>query len=374
MTLEDRAEQGFTTDQDTDTDPTRPTEESTDGRTPDALLVDSAPAVASVVAPPAEDEVNLVHEPDLSVLDVRPAPGRPREYHFPRFGRLKLSNGLTVVHAHVPGRALLAAQLLLPDGGWTEPADQGGVTVLMGRAMPEGTRTRDANEFIEASERLGAEIHADATWEILSASVEVPKSRFGPALALLAEMVMQPAFPADEVQRLREERLNDLMQAWSDPRRRAERVFPETIYSSDTPYSRPLAGIQETIARLDRDAVVARHAQLLDPAGATLVVAGDLTGIQLEQLAEQSLGSMAATGQATTSSPIDANARPGRRVVLVDKPDAPQSELRIGHIGVARQIEDFHALSVLNSILGGTFGSRLNRVMREELGYTYGIH
>ncbi|MFL5755418.1 MAG: M16 family metallopeptidase, partial [Chloroflexota bacterium] len=233
MTLEDQAEQGFTTDQEPATDSTDPGEATTGALTPDALLGGDAPQQASVVAPPAEGAVVLVHEPDLSVLDVRPGPGRPREYHFPRFERMQLSNGLTVVHAHVPGRPLMAAQLLIPGGGWSEPADRAGVTVLTGRAMPEGTLKRDANEFVEAAERLGAEIHADSTWETLSASVEVPKSRFGQALALLAEMVAEPAFSGEEVDRLRDERLNDLMQAFSDPRRRSERVFPETIYSPE---------------------------------------------------------------------------------------------------------------------------------------------
>ncbi len=375
MTLEDRAELGFTTDQDTDSDETQAIEDSTtDGLTPDALLVEDAPHQASVVAQPAEDSVILVHEPDLSVLDVRPGPGRPREYHFPRFERIKLSNGLTVVHAHVPGRALLAAQLLLRGGGWTEPGDRAGVTVLTGRAMPEGTRKRDANAFIEAAERLGAEIHADATWETLSASVEVPKSRFGQALALLAEMVSEPAFPGEEVERLRDERLNDLMQAWSDPRRRSERVFPETIFTPQTPYSRPLGGVRESVSRLDRDAVVERHGQMLTAANATLVVAGDLTGIDLARLAEESLGGFGGGSAPSTAAPGPAVGRDGRRIVLVDKPDAPQSELRLGHIGVARHTADFHSLSVLNAILGGTFGSRLNRVIREELGYSYGIH
>lgn len=374
MTLEDRAEKGFTTDQEPGTDSTATSDEQTGALTPDALLVGEAPGQATVLAPTDVNGVVTGGQADLSVLDVRPGPGRPKEYHFPRFERLTLANGLNVVAADVPGRALLAAQLLVAGGGWSEPPDQAGVTMLTGRAMPEGTRLRDANDFIEASERLGAEIHADATWETLMASVEVPKSRFGPALALLAEMVIQPAFPGDDVERLRDERLNDLMQAWADPRRRAERVFPETIYASGTPYSRPLGGVQETVGPLDRDAVAARHAQLLDPARTTLVVAGDLSGINIEKLAQEHLGGMSAAGTATTSAPADAVAQAGRRVVLVDKPGAPQSELRIGHVGVARRTPDFHALSVLNAILGGTFGSRLNRVLREELGYTYGIH
>lgn len=373
MTLDDQAEKGFATDAGVAAADIGGTD-AHEGLTPDALVVGEAPDQASVVAAPAQEAVAPVHDPDLSVLDDRPGPGRPREYHFPRFERLTLGNGLTVVHAHVPGRALLAAQLLLPGGGFTEPADRAGITVLTGRAMPEGTRMRDANAFVEAAERLGAEIHADATWETMSVSVEVPKSRFGAALALLAEMVSEPAFPADEVERLRDERLNDLMQAWSDPRRRAERVFPETIYAPDAPYSRPLAGVRGTVARLDRDAVVERHAQLLDPSRATLVLAGDLTGIDVAKLAEETLGGLASSTGTTTSTPTEPRAGRPRRIVLVDKPGAPQSELRIGHVGVARQTEDFHALSVLNAILGGTFGSRLNRVLREELGYTYGIH
>lgn len=313
-------------------------------------------------------------EVDLSVLDTRPGPGRPREYRFPRFERFRLSNGLTVVHAHLPGRPLLAAQLLLPGGGWTESPTESGVTVLTGRAMPEGTARRDANEFIESAERLGAEIHAEATWETLAATVEVPRSRFGPALALLAEMVFEPAFPADEVERLRDERMNDLLQAWSDPRRRAERVFPETIFPADSPYRRPLAGVQATVRGHTRDAVVARHRQLLDPRTATLIIAGNLAGMPLAELAEEHLGRPVAQAVALASpAGAPAEAPRGSRLVLVDRPGAPQSEVRIGHIGAPRSTPDFHSIVVLNAILGGTFNSRLNRILREELGYTYGI-
>jgi zinc protease len=262
---------------------------------------------------------------------------------------------------------------MLPGGGWTEPAEQGGITVLTSRAMPEGTLRRDADEFIEASERLGAEIHAEATWEALTAAMEVPRSHFGAALELLSEMVFEPAFPEEEVERLRDERMNDLLQAWSDPRRRAERVFPETIFGAGSPYRRPLAGVQTTVRKLDRAAVQARHAALLDPAAATLVVAGDLGGQPLADLAEQHLGQRRATAIGASRESVADELVGGRRLVLVDKPGAPQSEIRVGHLGVARKNPDFHAIAVLNAILGGTFNSRLNQVLREEKGYTYGI-
>jgi zinc protease len=364
VTIEDPAEKGFITDQET----TESDEQATDiARDVLAPELDSATVIA------VDDDRGAA---DLSVLDSRPEPGPPRDYHFPRFERSRLSNGLTLVYANVPGRALLAAHLIMPGGGWSEPPDQAGVTVLTGRAMPEGTQRLDGNEFIEASERLGAEIHADASWESLSATMEVPRSKFGQALALMAEMAFEPAFPGEEVDRLRDERMNDLLQAWSDPRRRAERVFPETIFAQDVPYSRPLAGVQTTVRPLDRDAVVERHRQIIDPSVATLVVAGDLTGVSLEALAEEHLGHRTAGGRGSAEATAGAAlAHPaGAQIVLVDRPGAPQSEVRIGHLGVPRKTPDFHAISVLNAILGGTFNSRLNRVIREEKGYSYGIH
>jgi zinc protease len=352
---ENEPEKGFLTDQEPLSDVLEPTE--------DILAQDVA--TAAVLAPP---------EADLSILDVRPPAGVPREYHFPAFERERLANGLTVLAAHLPGRPLLAAQLVLPGGGTVEPAELAGVTALAGRALTEGTARRDALEFVEAAERLGAELHADASWEALTCSLEVPRSRFGAALALLAEMALEPRFPADEVARLRDERLNDLLQARADPRRRAERVFPETIYAPETPYSRPLGGIDATVRGLDRDAVARRHALAVKAGSATLVVAGDLSGLTLLPLVEEHFFAWSVDGGGSPA-PVQVRAHhAGPRVVLVDRPGSAQSEIRVGHIGVPRKTPDFHAIAVLNALVGGTFGSRLNRLLREELGYTYSIH
>jgi hypothetical protein len=146
-----------------------------------------------------DDATSGAARADLTYLAQRPAPGTPREYRFPAFERSVLANGMTLLSAHLPGRPLLMAQLMLDGGAGSEPADAAGVTVLAARGLTEGTEHRDAIELIEASERLGADLHADAGWETVGASVEVPRSRFGPALELLAEMVLRPAFPADEL-------------------------------------------------------------------------------------------------------------------------------------------------------------------------------
>jgi zinc protease len=318
---------------------------------------------------------------DTSWLEERPAAGDPKDYHFPRFTRARLANGLGLVTAQLPGRPLLVGHLLFhgPGAGATgEPPERAGATVLAARAMTEGTRRRDAVELIEASERLGAEIAADSGWDSFAVSVEVPRSHLTPALELLAEVALEPSFPVDEVQRLRDERLNDLLQARAEPRRRVERAFAETLYAPGSAYARPQGGSEETVPGLDRDTLAARHAALLDPSHATLVLAGDLTGIDAAGLAERTLG-----GWSATSAGPPAGAAPGQapdtrgaggRIVVVHRPGSPQSELRIGHVGVPRRVDDFHAISVLNAILGGLFGSRLNALLREQKGYTYGVH
>lgn len=315
----------------------------------------------------------------LAVLDQRPSPGRPQEYHFPSFSRTVLPNGLTLIRAHVPGRPLLQAQLVIRDasggGASGEPADRAGVTLLTARAMSDGTQQRDAVAFVDAAERLGAELGVEAGWESLVAHVEVPRARLAPALDLLAEMTLEPSFPAREVQRLRDERLNDLRQAMADPRRRVERAFPETIYAPGTPYARPLGGVEETVVDIDRDTVASRHAALAEPSAATLIVCGDLEDAAVDEAVAGALGDWRGSGRSVAAEVPPAQPHPaGPRVVVVDRPAAPQSEVRVGHVGAPRRIPDFHALTVMNTILGGLFSSRLMQLLREKKGYTYGVY
>ncbi len=205
--------------------------------------------------------------------------------------------------------------------------------------------------------------------------MDVPRSRIAPALALLAEVALQPSFPSEEVERLREERLNDLLQARAEPRRRVERAFAETVYADGAAYRRSMGGDESTVPGIARDDLVARHASLMRPSKATLLLVGDLTGIDPRRLAEDSLGHWAESGAPRpTRGVADAAATGGRRIVVVDRPGSPQSELRIGHVGVRRRNPDFHAIGVLNALLGGLFGSRLNALLREQKGYTYGVH
>jgi predicted Zn-dependent peptidase len=307
------------------------------------------------------------------VVGTRPTPGEPRPYLFPSFDRARLTNGLTLITVSVPGRPLISATLLLRNGAVDEPAAKAGSTVLAARAMTEGTERYDAIALVEASERLGASLHAETSWDGMSAGADVPAERLEPALELVAEVVGRPTFPASEVERLREERLNDILQARADPRRRVDEAFVEAIYSADSPYHRPAAGTRETIEPLG--AVDLRRAweRGMDPARMTLVVGGDLTGIDVRAIAQRLFGGWTAAAGVAAQPPIVSEpALDSRLVRIVHRPGSVQTEIRLGHRGLPRRIPDYHAVSVMSTILGGLFNSRLNRNLREEKGYTYG--
>jgi zinc protease len=308
------------------------------------------------------------------VVAERPIPGAPRAYEFPAVVTDRLSNGLTVLIADLPGRPLVSASVVIRGGAAEEPAEDAGSTVLAARAMSEGTEAYDAIQLVEAAERLGASLHADSGWDALSVSVDIPADRLSPALELVAEVLLRPTFPAPEVERLRDERLNDLLQAQADPRRRAEQAFSAAIYAPASPYHRPSGGTRDTVEGLSPEHLRRAYERALDPRRATLVVAGDLGGQQVLPLVDRLFGGWTAgIGQADPSSAVVDSAASDRRIVhVVHRPGSVQTEIRIGHRGLPRRIPDFHALSVMSAILGGLFNSRLNMKLREEKGYTYG--
>lgn len=311
---------------------------------------------------------------DLSALDVRPGLGQPRPYHFPPFERRTLANGAQLLTVDLPGRPLVSVRLILEGGASYEAAERGGVSVLAARAATEGTERYSAIELAEAAERLGAELSADAGWDSFGINLTVPGHRLEAALELLVEVLLRPTFPAREVDRLREERLADLLQARAEPRRLAELSFAAAVYPSDSPFARPAGGMEETVRELDRKAVEERYAGIRDPRLATVVVAGQLDSVDLPA----ELDRLFADWRTPLGDPVvirwpsvtDPTARTFVRII--DRPGSSQSELRIGHIGLPRRVPDYYPTIVMSAILGGLFRSRLQLKLREEKGYAYG--
>jgi zinc protease len=285
-----------------------------------------------------------------------------------------LGNGPGLIVANLPGRPLVTVRVVLEGGAASEPAARGGVSILASQALTEGTEHFSAIELVEAAERLGAELSAEAGWDSFAVVLTVPAHRLQAGLELLAEVLTRPTFPEREVDRLREERLGDLLQARADPRRLAELSFGPAIYPPDSPFVRPAAGLEGTVTGLDRDAVAERYAEIRDPRLATVIVAGDLGGIDvagaLTDLSAEWRAEGAAPHQVEWSSPSDPIEKTFIR--LIDRPGSVQSEVRIGHVGLPRRIPDFYPTIVMSAALGGLFRSRLQMKLREEKGYTYG--
>jgi predicted Zn-dependent peptidase len=192
------------------------------------------------------------------------------------------------------------------------------------------------------------------------------------ALRHFADIVRRPAFRPAEVERLRTERLDQIAQESVDPGTLAQRAFQRAVFVPDAAYARPLAGDEGSVSALSPDDIAGYYRARVESAAAALIVVGDLSGLDVASLAEQSLGRFADVARGAGTAAVLDEAGGGRRIVLVDRPGSVQSQLAIGHGGPSRRTPDYVATGTMAMVLGGVFGSRLNMKLREEKGYTYG--
>lgn len=266
---------------------------------------------------------------------------------------------------------VVTVSLIADAGAVTEPTGQEGVARLTARALLEGTRSRTGDVLTESLERLGASLDADAEWDSGALTMTVLTSRLSEAMALVAEVVLEPAFPERELERLKAERLAEILQRRAEPRGLADDMFARFLYADDSRYALPDGGSAPSVSALDRKGAVAFHAARYRPGSTTAIIVGDI-GVDD---ALRVMRSRFDTWPAERAAVVDADDRPARRtraVHLVEKADAPQSELRIGHVGIPRIHPDYFAALVMNMLLGGLFSSRINLNLREAHGYTYG--
>lgn len=242
----------------------------------------------------------------------------------------------------------------------------------MSRALSEGTDKQSAEEFAAELERCGATLDAHADHPGVRVSLEVPASRLAKALGLVAEALRAPAFADSEIERLVGNRLDEIPHEQANPARRAAKQLSKELFPATARMSRPRQGTEETVARIDSAAVRAFYDAHIRPSTATAVVVGDLTGIDLDALLADTVGDWSGnTAEPRPVPPITAD--DAGRVVIVDRPGAVQTQLLIGRIGADRHDSVWAAQVLGTYCLGGTLTSRLDRVLREEKGYTYGV-
>lgn len=302
----------------------------------------------------------------------QPAAGTATPWAFPAPERGTLANGLTVLRCHRPGQQVVAVEIFLAAPLDAEPEGLDGVATIMARALTEGTDKHSAEEFAAELERCGATIDAHADHPGVRISLEVPVSRLPKALSLLAEALRAPAFADSEVERLVRNRLDEIPHEQANPSRRAAKQLSKELFPASARMSRPRQGTEETVAAIDAAAVRAFYEAYVCPATTVAVVVGDLAGTDLDAILADTLGDWTGnTAEPRPMPPITADDT--GRVVIVDRPGAVQTQLLIGRIGADRHDRVWAAQVLGTYCLGGTLTSRLDRVLREEKGYTYGV-
>jgi predicted Zn-dependent peptidase len=284
-----------------------------------------------------------------------------------------LSNGLAVwiVESHeVP---IVQVNVVVRAGAGDDPGGKFGTASLTAAMLDEGAGTRSALEIADAVEFLGANLATTSSFDSSAVRLNVPVGQLRGALPILADVTLRPTFPAADLERLRQERLTALLQARDDAASIAPMAFSRLVFGAAHRYGTGTAGTESSLKTLAIPDLRAFHSTHYQPANAVVVVVGDTTPDMILPELEKHFGAWKATVAPTPRTAVPAAPQVARgQIYIVDKPDAEQSQIRMGWVGVPRSTAEYFPLLVLNTVLGGSFTSRLNQNLREEHGYAYG--
>jgi len=301
-----------------------------------------------------------------------PVPGPAPALRLPAIQKRALSNGVPVWVVELHKVPVVQVSLVVLAGGSADPSGKLGVASMTSAMLDEGAGNRSALEIADAVDYLGATLSTTGSFDSSAVRLWVPAARLAEALPVMADVALRPSFPAGELERLRKERLTSMLQARDDPASIAGLSFPKIVFGQHR-YATSLAGTPATVGSFTVDDLRAFYRSQYRPDRAALIVVGDVkTDAAVGQL-EAAFGGWKADGAAAPGATLaDAPQVAARQVYLIDKPGAPQSQIYIGGVGVARSTADYFPLQVMNTLLGGSFTSRLNQNLREDHGYTYG--
>ncbi len=328
------------------------------------FVLAAALSAVAVVSTSAQQAPDRSHPPALG-----PAP----VLKLPAVQKRQLSNGLPVWIVELHKVPVVQVNLVVFRGSADDPAGKFGVASLTAAMLEDGAGSRSALEIADAADFLGADLGTTSGSDSSAVRLHVPVARLAEALPIMADVALRPTFPAGELERRRRERLTSLIEARDDPGTIASLAFSRTLYGPAHRYGTAQIGTAATIAAFTPDDLRAFYASAFRPDNAALIVVGDVVPDTVMPLVEQAFGGWKTPGAAAPEPKLPAVQEPvTREVYLVDKPGAAQSEIRIGWIGVPRSTPDYFPIQVMNSMLGGSFTSRLNMNLREKHGYTYG--
>ncbi|MBB4608130.1 M16 family metallopeptidase [Sphingomonas yabuuchiae] len=335
------------------------------------MPIEIAPTVqTAALTPPANIEVVTPAPEGQRILP--PAPGAAIAPTLPQPVATTLPNGLRVVTVERHDLPLVTASLVALGGAATDPVGKAGASSLSSELMTKGTTTRSATEIARAVESLGGSIAAGASDDGATIDLTVPSAQLGTAMTILADVATNPAFKPEEIDRARTQSIDSLNVAMQNPAQLSAMVADRVVYGA-RPYGQPLSGTPASLKGLTRADLTAAYARSWKPGQATLLLVGDVTPAQAQQVAERYLGNWQVAGAAaTTTAKPPEPAFPAPRVIVVDMPDAGQAGVVVARSGIRRADDRYYPLAVANTVLGGGFSSRLNQEIRIKRGLAYG--
>lgn len=314
-------------------------------------------------------EAPTVQEPDRA---SQPAIGPSKQFQVPEIEVRELENGtrlLVVSRRDIPK---IGSVLLLPIGAIHESVDKAGLALMTAELLEEGTTTRSSLEIEAELDRMGSRLSAAGSREWSMVSMNCLKRHLPDSLDLMFDVALNPAFPEEELERARKQRLDGILQDRANPAAIAGRVLRRHLFGQTHPYGWPISGVESSIASLTRADLEGFYREFYRPQSSSVIMVGDVSLDEAAGLIESR--SKEWRGASAPNPSIELAPSPKPQVFLADRPGAAQSELRLCMLGPGRDHEDYIVLDVLNTILGGGFSGRLNLNLREDKGYTYGAY
>ncbi|NLF72676.1 MAG: insulinase family protein [Candidatus Anammoximicrobium sp.] len=301
-----------------------------------------------------------------------PQGASPPKFELPPIHRRTLSNGMQVLVVENHELPSVSLNVVFPVGTSSDTPGKTGLSDLLAAVWTEGTQTRSSDQVAEALANIGARLSVSSDWDLSGMRLYTLKRTLPQALDVFADVLQNPAFPEEELARQRNIAIGRLMQVRNEPNALASLAVNAKLYGYDHPYGRPMYSTEASLKAIGRDDLEAFYRANVRPDRASLIAVGDVTPDEIVQALEKSLAGWKAAGDVTQPPfpPIPPAA--STAVTLVDKPDAAQSVISVCLVGTERKTPDYFALTVMNSIFGGQFSSRLNMNLREDKGYTYG--
>jgi zinc protease len=308
--------------------------------------------------------------PDAAWRENPPKPGPERPLKLPEPEVFKLFNGLTVYYHFRPGLPVVSADLVFSTGSGANPADKPGLASFTANMLQQGTEKRNATQIADEAALLGTNLSSGASMDASTVGASSLAKNFSGALDLISDVVLHPTFPPDEVERRRASRVAAFTDERSDPETIVSRTSVSALFGPHSPYGYDNEGTEASIKAMTRDDMVSFWKTNYVPNNAALVVTGSIPASDLKSLIEEKLGSWKS---GTIQPPPAGSAEMTKaKVIIVDRPGAQQTMVRLVQRGVRRSTPDYPTIAVMNSELGGIFSSRINLNLREEHGYTYG--